>query len=202
VAQWDAERKGLIDAWVGYNEGVEHNDYEKYKLLNRFETAFAKQLQDKYGLAACVLNDAPGVVEPEDYPKYFAEAIRTAKYFGIHAYGKPDTNTLKTPDAQYYILRYRLIHNALEAAGIKNVKMIITEAGHYGGWAKYAMSEEVTAKEFMWLADELDKDPYVVGMAIYGYFHNNSNWAVYDIANTRVMDWLGTYKPAKETKQP
>jgi len=195
VAEKAIPRKGLIDAWQGYNEPVGHNDYAGYRAWNILQTAFAKRLQGQYGIPAVVGNDAPGVVEPEDYVKYFSDAIRAGAYFGIHAYAAPKATSFNTPDAQYYVLRYRLIHNALEAAGIKDVKMVLTEVGFGEGWLGH-VTEQQMASQFVWLADELEKDPYAVGMAVYGIFTGN-DWHQFDIDYTTIPDLLGQYQPRK-----
>lgn len=193
VSEMAVPYKGLIDAWMSYNEPVHHNDYAAYEAYNKLQVAFAKRLQDHYGIPAVAGNDAPGAVEPEDYPKYFGEAIRTSQYFGIHAYSGPGSTALNAPDAKYFALRYRLIHDELEEAGIKDVKMVLTEVGLGPGW-RGKVSEEAMAKDFTWLADELEKDPYMIGMAIYGIF-DRDKWFDFNIKDTRIIDLIGRYQP-------
>jgi len=193
VAEVAVPFKGLIDAWMSYNEPVGHNDYAGYEAYNRFQVAFAKRLQGHYGIPAVAGNDPPGAIEPRDYARYFAEAIRASRYFGVHAYAGPDAASFRTPDRAYYALRYRLIHDELEKAGIENVQMVITEAGLGAKW-RGRVSEEMVAEEFKWLADELQKDPYVVGMAVFGLFVGNT-WPDFDITGTRIVDLLGEYQP-------
>mgnify|MGYP005855655305 CR=1 FL=1 len=198
VAELAVPRQGLIDAWQGYNEPVAHNDYAGYEAYNRLQVAFAQRLQGHYGIPAVAGNDPPGAVEPSDYPKYFAEAIRASQYFGIHAYSKPDNYTLRTEDAAYYALRYRLIHDELEKAGLHDVQMVITEVGLANGW-RYKVTPEEMAAQYFWLTDELEKDPYMIGMAIYGLFHDKgvSGWQDHDIKGTGLVDLLGTYQPRR-----
>jgi len=198
VAEMAVPRKGLIDAWISYNEPVSHNDYAAYEAYNRFQVAFAQRLQGQYGIPAVAGNDAPGAIEPADYVKYFSEAIRASQYFGIHAYSKPDNYTFRTEDAAYYALRYRLIHEELERAGISNVKMVVTEAGLANGW-RYKVKPEQMAEEFFWLADEMEKDPYMIGYAIYGVFTGGGvpGWQDHDIRWTRLVDLLGSYQPRR-----
>lgn len=193
VSEMAVPYKGLIDAWMSYNEPVYHNDYAAYEAYNKLQVAFAKRLQDHYGIPAVAGNDAPGAVEPEDYPKYFGEAIRASRYFGLHAYSGPGSTALNAPDAEYFALRYRLIHDELEKAGIDDVQMVLTEVGLGPGW-RGKVSEEAMAEDFMWLADELEKDPYVIGMAIYGIFEHDK-WFDFNIKNTRIIDLIGQYQP-------
>ncbi len=193
VAEMAVPFSGLIDAWQGYNEPVGHNDYAGYEAYNRLQVAFARRLQDYYGIPAVCGNDPPGAIEPEDYPKYFAEAIRVSRYFGIHAYAGPGALALNAPDAEYFALRYRKIHDELEKAGIRNVQMVVTEVGLGHGWRGH-VSEEAMAAEFIWLADEMKKDPYMIGMAIFGIFAG-SDWHEFDIKGSRIVDLLGQYQP-------
>lgn len=187
--------EGLFDAWQGYNEPVGHNDYAGYTAYNKLQVAFARRLQDHYGIAAIAGNDPPGAVEPVDYARYFGEAIQASRYFGLHAYAGPGALALKAPDAEYYALRYRLVHDELERAGIENVSMVLTEVGLGHGW-RGKISEEAMANDFMWLADELEKDPYMKGMAIFGMFVG-SDWREFDILGTRIVDLLGQYQPRR-----
>lgn len=195
VAKWAEPYRDVIDAWVSYNEPVSHNDYAGYQAYNKLQVAFAHRLQDHHGLAAVAGNDPPGAVEPADYPKYFGEAIRASRYFGVHAYSGPDELALNAPDAKYYALRYRLIHDELEKAGIKDVPMVLTEVGLGPGW-RGKVSEEAMANDFMWLADELEKDSYVKGMAIFGIF-DSEHWWDFNIKDTRIIDLIGQYQPKR-----
>lgn len=199
IAEMAVPRKGLVDAWMSYNEPISHGDLAAYEAYNAFQVAFARRLQDHYGIPAVAGNDAPGAIEPADYVRYFGEAIRVSRYFGVHAYSKPDVTTLRTPDAIYYALRYRLIHDELEAAGIKDVQMVITEAGLANGW-RYKTTPEAMAADFFWMADELEKDPYVIGMAVYGIFAR-PGWQDFNIKYTRLPDLLGEYQPRRATEQ-
>lgn len=195
VAEMAVPFGGLIDAWQGYNEPVGHNDYAGYVAYNRLQVAFARRLQDHYGIPAVCGNDPPGAIEPEDYPKYFAEAIRVSRYFGIHAYAGPNSLALNAPDAEYFALRYRKIHDELEKAGIRNVQMVVTEVGLGYGWRGH-VSEDTMSAEFIWLADEMEKDPYMIGMAIFGIF-TGSDWHEFNIKGSRIVDLLGQYEPRR-----
>jgi hypothetical protein len=195
VARLAVPYKGLVDAWMGYNEPVAHGDYVGYTAYNRLQVAFAKRLQNYYGIAAVAGNDAPGAIEPADYPKYFGEAIRECQYFGIHAYGQPGDTSFRVDDAEYYALRYRLIQAELLKAGINDTRMVLTEVGLAEGW-RYRVTDQHMAEEFMWLADQTEKDPYVEGIAIFGAFVNRG-WEHFNIAESRIPYILGTYQPRR-----
>ncbi|MDP2936415.1 MAG: hypothetical protein Q8O86_07990 [Dehalococcoidia bacterium] len=191
VAEVAVPLKGVVDAWASYNEVTDNGNYENYRAYNAFQVAFARRLQGVYGIAAMAGNDAAGTVQPEDYARYFREAIESSQYFGIHAYAPKGAESM-AQDATYHALRYRLIHGALVAAGVKHGPFVLTETGLWDGWRGY-LSDEQMAREFMWLSDEMDQDDYVLGQAIFGIFDRNE-WESFNILGTSVPDRLGRYK--------
>lgn len=191
VAELAVPLKGVVDAWMSYNEVTDTGNYANYQAYNTFQVAFARRLQGNYGIAAVAGNDATGTIQPEDYPRFFREAIETSHYFGIHAYAPQGAKSLQQ-EAEFYTLRYRLIYQALTAAGVQHGPFVLTETGLWEGWRGY-VSEENIAREFIWLSDQLDKDDYVLGQAIYGIF-GRDEWQSFDIMGTSVPDRLGKYK--------
>lgn len=191
VAEMAVPLKGVIDAWMSYNEVTSSGDHANYRAYNRFQVAFARKLQGAYGIDAVAGNDATGTVEPSDYPQYFAEAISASKYFGIHAYA-PERSLNMQQDAPYYVLRYRAIHEALTRAGVEHGPFILTETGLWHGWWGF-VSEESMARDFLWLTEEMEKDPYVIGQAIFGLF-DDDRWRAFDLLGSSILDRLGAYK--------
>lgn len=191
VAELAVPLKGVVDAWMSYNEVTDGGNHDNYRAYNVFQSAFAQRLQGAYGIAAVAANDAAGTIQPEEYPQFFREAIESSQYFGVHAYAPQGANNMKA-DAEYYALRYRLIHAALAKAGVKHGPFVLTETGLWEGWRGY-LSEESMAREFMWLSDEMDKDDYVLGQAIFGIF-DRDEWSSFDILGTTVPDRLGKYR--------
>src|SRR5687767_12290692 len=161
MADWVAElavpMKGLVDAWMSYNEVVAHNAYEDYKRYDQFQAAFARRLQDVHGIAAVANNDGSGAVEPQDYPKYFADSIRVSQYFGLHAYSPPATDSMPI-EADWHALRYRKIHAELEKAGIRGKQMVITESGLGDGFRPNVTNDDEMSEDFVWFTRELQKD--------------------------------------------
>ncbi|MBI2305314.1 MAG: hypothetical protein HYU86_11295 [Chloroflexi bacterium] len=192
VAQLAVPLRGYVDAWVSYNEPISAGNYEDYKAYNAFQVAFARRLQGTHGIAAVAGNDAVGVIQPQDYARYFAEAIGESRYFALHAYAPPRAASLRQ-DAEWFVLRYRLVHKALQEAGVRHGPMILTESGLWAGW-RGVVNDEQMARDFVWLTDELEKDPYVLGHAIFGIF-DNGTWPDFDISNTSILDRLGEYQP-------
>jgi hypothetical protein len=190
MADWVAELavplKGVVDAWMSYNEVLVSTPSEEYNRYNEFQVAFAKRLQDVHGVAAVAANDGSGALEPEDYPKYFAEAIRVSQYFGLHAYSAPATSSMKQ-DAEWHALRYRKIHAELEKAGIKGKQMVITESGLGDGFRPHYATEEQIAADFAWFTQELQKDPYMIGHTAFGYFAQTGAWNAFELSGTTIV---------------
>ncbi|MDE3077481.1 MAG: hypothetical protein KGJ86_18840, partial [Chloroflexota bacterium] len=169
VSRWAIPLKGVVDAWVSDNEQASSSDRAALPCHAQFQLGFIEQLQGKYGIAAVAGNDGSGALEPSDYPKYFAKPISEATYFGIHAYGKPEARTLQTPDAQFYALRYRLIHDALVNAGVPLPKggFLLTETGLFMGWRGFTPDGNMAA-DFIWLERQTEQDAYVKGQMMFG----------------------------------
>jgi len=194
VAQLALPLRGVVDAWMSYNEVVGSGDYEAYRAYNRFQVAFARRLQGAYGIPAIAANDGVGVVAPEDYARLFAEAIQESQYFGIHAYAPKGAPSMRE-QAEWYALRYRKIHEALVRAGVRHGPIILTETGLWDGWRGYT-SEEAMAQDFEWLSDEMEQDPYVIGQAIFALYADG-RWKDFEIAGTSILDRIGDYTPRR-----
>jgi hypothetical protein len=196
VAQLAVPLKGVVDGWMSYNEPVGRGDIEGYKAYNAFQVSFAKRLQGTYGIGAVAGNDPPGAIDIMEYPKYFGEAIRISKYLGIHAYSSPDSRSLREPEAAWYALRYRKIYDALASAGIKSGPIVLTELGLAQGWRELGVNEEETVADMVWLTDEVSKDGYVIGFAIFGIF-GSPGWEQFDLGGTALLERLGRYDPSR-----
>jgi len=183
--------KGIVDAWMSYNEVANGGDPANLTAYNTFQVAFAHQLQDHYGIPAVAGNDGPRSVPAALYPKYFAEAISVSRYFGVHAYPENGITSLRSPQAAGQIFYYRQIHQALDAAGIKSGPFVITEVGLYDGW-KGVTSDTSMAQDFTWYADQLNQDPYVLGMTVFGLF-TGSRWGPFNIEGSAIPRILGDY---------
>jgi hypothetical protein len=201
VAAHAVPLKGVVDAWMSYNEVTAKNGYEDYKRYNEFQVAFARRLQDVHGIDAIAANDGSGTVEPFDYPKYFADAIKASRWFGVHAYSPPGTNSMRD-DAEWNALRYRKIHDELEKAGIKNIKMVMTESGLGNGW--HGRIDDVRmVEDYFWFTDELEKDPYVIGHAAYGLFGGlDGMWKDFEMKGTDILTRMGYYEPPSRRPKP
>ncbi|MFI5267531.1 MAG: PT domain-containing protein [Chloroflexota bacterium] len=184
--------KNIVNAWVSDNEQATGKDPTQLTCHAQFQAGFVETLQGKYQIDAVAGNEAVAAVEPSDYAKYFAKPISEAKYFGVHAYGKPETLDLQT-DSQYYALRYRSIHDELVKAGVPlpTAGFLLTESGYYQGWRGY-VSDQKMANDFIWLEQETEKDSYVKGQFIFG-IGPQGRFGNYEIMGTTLLQLLGQF---------
>lgn len=184
--------KGSVDAWVSYNEVGSPTDLNTMVNYNLFQVAFAHRLQDVYGVAAVAGNDGPRSIPAELYPRYYADAIKASRYFGFHSYPDSNITSLRNPTAVDQVFYYRKIHAALEAAGIKAGPFIATEIGLYNGW-RGVVDDTSMGADFTWVADRMNSDPYVIGMAIFGVFRDGDRWPAFEISGSNLPDTIGNY---------
>jgi hypothetical protein len=196
VAQQALPLEGVVDAWVGDNETASSADQGALACHAAFQLGFVDRLQQTYGVDAVAGNDATGAVEPQDYVTYFGRVISEAAYFGLHAYGKPGAATLQTPDAQYYALRYRMVHDALVSAGVRLPRggFLLTETGLYDGW-RGAVSDQAMANDLEWLDQQLEQDDYVRGQMIFG-LGLFGRFTTFDLQGTSGPSLLGGFNGA------
>jgi len=193
---------GVVDAWVSDNEQTDNTRPTELPCHADFQSGFIEQLQGKYGIDAVAGNDASAALQPTDYPKYFEKPIGEAAYFGVHAYGAPETNKDPStrrldngPNSMYYALRYRLIHDQLAAAGVMPQKgFLLTETGLYDGWRGY-VDEATVGAQILWLEQQIDQDAYVKAQFVFG-MGLQGRFSPFDILGTRIVDILGAYNAA------
>jgi hypothetical protein len=98
---------------------------------------------------------------------------------------------MRDPRGHYLVMRHREIHAALERAGVPHGPFIITEAGLWDGW-RGVTSPESMADDYIWFAEELNRDDYVLGMTIFGLFVED-RWQNFNIAGTPMVQRIGAY---------
>jgi hypothetical protein len=202
VAKVAVPLKGVVDAWMSYNEVVGHNAFDDYRRYDEFQVAFARKLQDGLGIPVVANNDGSGAVEPPDYPKYFANAIRACRYFGVHAYSPLGSHSMREAP-EWNALRYRKIHDELERAGIKGKEMVITESGLGDGW-RGRVDDVRMVEDFFWFTDEMYKDPYMLGHAAYGLFGGvaDRDWGTFEMRATDILNRMGYYEEPSRRPTP
>jgi len=194
VARSAVTLKNVVDAWVSDNEQTDGRRTGELPCHADFQLGFIQTLQGTYGIDAVSGNDAAGTLDPSDYPKYFSQPIAAAKYFGIHAYGKPQSRRVNNGDeSKFYALRYRMIHDELARARVKlsDKGFLPTETGVYEGW-RGMVPDDTIAQDFIWLEQETAKDSYVKGQFIFG-IGPQKRFGEYEIMGTTMLELLGHY---------
>jgi hypothetical protein len=184
--------KGIVNAWMSYNEVVSAEDLVGLTNYNAFQVAFAHRLQDFYGIDAVAANDGPRALPAEYYPRYYGEAIRVSHYFGLHIYPNPDIKSLRDPNAFDQVFFYRKIRAALDAAGINSGPYIVTEIGLYNGW-RGVESDSDMGYDFTWVADQMNVDNYLLGILVFGVFQDNNRWGKFAVDGTSIVNIMGDY---------
>ena len=154
---------------------------------------------------------------------------------GLHEYSTPIMQALTgdlqpeggdpQPGAGWLTLRYRLVHERLEAMGFGHLKMVITECGldtigdsllidsnasngawrdHVDYWASqgHTDAEAYYGEQLLWYEEELRKDDYVVGATVFTEGHYGEDFANFDVAGTKVVDMLTSIDLAEEPEEP
>jgi hypothetical protein len=195
ILPW-AERMGdTYSFWQGVNEPIVASA-EAMKRLAEFE-AMRARIMAEHGFQIVVGNFSVG--NPHlPYWKEFLPALEAARQNGgalaLHEYAWP-TLAHEWP---WYLLRHRKVYDGEPAhnwegfpAHLKTLPLLITECGLDGlidqghqpqGWkALHRDNPDSYLRQLAWYDAELQKDPYVVGAAIYCLAPPDSIWESYDV---------------------
>jgi hypothetical protein len=200
VAQLAAPLKGVVNAWMSYNEVTSFTSptQNNYVAWNTFQVAFAQQLQGHYGIDAIAGNDGTSAVQPAAYVQYFLPAIRASHYFGVHAYPPADAHSMQQGSGPAAMLRYRQIHDALAQVGV-TPPFILTETGLYDGWHGVE-GDAGMAADFIWLNNELEQDSYVIGQTAFGLFPDGEQqWGRFNVANSFLETLIGNFNSCEQS---
>ena len=172
---------GLMDAWEGYNECLAPTgNLDDYDSLDRFQAAFGQRIKAA-GMEPVGMNFGTGQYLGEDWVKHFPRTLELYTYLGFHEYDWPDMWRLHQQglDAgnggMWLALRYRRIMEPIrEKYGDRHIALItecgMTQAVYPGlgdvGW-RTELPEERYWESLNWYNEELAKDGYVLGAAIF-----------------------------------
>lgn len=225
-----------IEYWEGPNE-KDVGGPEQMRWLAELEAERVRLLASM-GLKSVVFNFSTG--QPELDLWQHAEAALEALdqhggLIGLHEYSTPIMQALTgdlqpsdgdpLPDAGWLTLRYRLVHERLEAMGFGHLKMVITECGldrigesllidpdasngawrdHVDYWASqgHPDAEKYYGEQLLWYEKELRKDDYMVGATVFTEGHYGDDFANFDVAGTKVVDMLTSIDLSEEPDMP
>lgn len=214
------ERMGTsYDFWQGPNEPAIHSP-EAMDRYAQFEAARVRTLA-QHGFRAVIGTFAVGNPADMSFWKAFRPAMETAREHGgalaLHQYAWPTLDH----QAEAYVLRHRQVyggapeHNWAGFPPQLRLPLLITECGLDGliqapdprGW-QTRYGPDAYLQQLAWLDTELQKDPYVIGAAIFCAGANDTRWGSYDIwptlaqPLTRLADplyrWQDQRPPAPE----
>ena len=195
VLPW-AERMGeTYSFWQGVNEPV-INSPEAMQRYADFD-AERVRVMDSHGYQAVVGSFSVG---NPDFPLWndYLPAIEAAhQYHGalaLHEYAWPTLDN----EWAWYLLRHRKVYEGAPSRGwdglpayLKNLPLLVTECGLDGlielghpprGWrVLYEQDPDQYLQQLAWYDEELLKDPYVAGAAIYVCGVSDWQWKTYDI---------------------
>jgi len=200
-----------VDYWLGWNEPVIDSVWQM-EWYAAFEAERAR-LMAGLGLRVAVGNFSTGTPEADEFSA-FVPAVAAAKTYGgvlaLHEYSAPtmqDGIGARVPgheiEAGYgsLTLRYRYWYTYELAPAGAIVPLVITEAGLdggvlsgpdtvSGGWRElaagvdpaYALADYVG--QLSWYDDELRRDPYVIGFAVFNAGDSSGKWASFDVTSS------------------
>jgi hypothetical protein len=196
-----------VDYWLGWNEPGIATAWQM-QWYAAFEAERAR-LMAGLGFKVAVGNFSTGTPEADVFAS-FLPAIETAKSLGgvlaLHEYSAPtmmDGVGLAIPgheaevDGGSLTLRYRYWYEHYLAPARLVLPLVVTEAGidggvlpvqkpAVGGWRDVEATSAGDGLssylgQISWYDDELRRDPYVIGFAVFNAGDANGKWASFDV---------------------
>lgn len=195
-----------VDYWLGWNEPA-ISTVEEMRWYAAFEAARAAAMAEE-GLKVAVGNFATGTPEADQF-EAFLPALAAAKTYGglfaVHEYSAPTMRDgvgagipglEEKGDYGALTLRYRYWYAHYLRPQNLVVPLVVTEAGvdggvlaapaGLGGWRDFARASGLAAPEedylaqLSWYDDELRRDAYVLGCAVFNA-GDDGRWKSFDI---------------------
>jgi len=210
-----------VDYWLGWNE-PSINSAEEMAWYASFEAERTRRTGEM-GLRVAIGNFSVGVPEPQEFEP-FLEAVAAAKEYGgvlsLHEYSAPtmrDGVGAGVPGVQLndqygaLTLRYRIWYDHYLQPQDLVIPLIITESGidggvlapqglAMGGWRDVlAPAGEDASRRYIeqlsWYDDELRRDPYVLGFAVFNAGDPGGDWASFDVTDILAdLAWMAMSK--------
>ena len=225
VLPW-AERMGdTYDFWQGVNEPI-INSPEAMARYAAFDAERARFMAE-HGFRVTVGTFSvgnPNLAYWQEYLPALEAALQYGGALALHEYAWPTLDH----EWEWYLLRHRKVYFGEPDHGwsglpdhLKTLPLLITECGLDGlitqghpprGWkVLYGDNPGEYLRQLAWYDDELIKDSYVVGAAIYCLATPDSQWKSYDIwpepartlaaRATPIYRW-GNIKPPETPEEP
>lgn len=206
-----------VDYWLGWNEPIVKSAWEM-AWYAAFESERAIAMAD-LGLKVAVGNFAAGNPEPDLISEFLPALATAKAHGGIlalHEYSAPSMRdgvgaTLPglTANPQWgsLTLRYRYWYDHYLRTNDLVLPLVVSEAGIDGGvlrktegpmgWRDFAEKSDTSlqqmattyVEQLSWYDDELRRDPYVLGFAVFNIGDTKDKWSTFDI--TDLLPQLG-----------
>jgi len=193
VLPWARRMAGTYSYWQGVNEPIVRLP-EAMARLAAFEVERAR-LMNEHGFRVVVGSFSVGNPQLPFWID-FLPALEAAKEYGgalaLHEYAWPTLDT----EPEWYLLRHRKVYRGDSESGwqgfpnhLRRLPLLITECGLDGlieqshpprGW-KTLYTPDQYLEQLDWYNQELMKDTFVAGAAIYCCSVADLQWASYDI---------------------
>jgi hypothetical protein len=200
-----------VDYWLGWNEPVVKTAWEM-AWYAAFESERAVAMAE-LGLKVAVGNFAAGNPEPDliaEFLPALAVAKEHAGILALHEYSAPSMRDGigaelpgNTANSQWgsLTLRYRYWYDHYLRVSDLVLPLVVSEAGIDGGvlreaegpmgWRDFAeenggsLDEMATSyvEQLSWYDDELRRDPYVLGFAVFNIGDTKEKWSSFDVTD-------------------
>lgn len=193
VLPWAERMAGTYSYWQGVNEPIV-GSRQATERLAVFEAERAR-LMHEHGFRVVVGSFSVGNPHLPFWDAFLPALEAASKYDGalaLHEYAWPTLDT----EPEWYLLRHRKVYGGDPESGwvglprhLHDLPLLITECGLDGlieqphparGWKTLYTADQYLA-QLDWYNEELEKDRYVAGAAIYCCSVADPRWASYDI---------------------
>lgn len=213
-----------VDYWLGWNEpGIDGAEDMAWYAAFEKERVIAMA---EIGLKTAIGNFSTGTPEADEFAAFLPAIMAAKQYDGVlavHEYSAPrmaDGAGYAIPgieansQAGSLTLRYRYWYDTYLRHNDLVIPLIVTEAGidggvlspDYDGWTTFTGEsadddmESITLDDYLtdldWYDNELRRDPYVLGFAVFNLGDANGEWASFDL--TAETDELAFIRQSKE----
>ncbi len=189
--------KQRIDVWETFNEYSANWDWQSEFYLALMDLVEVDGF--KLALYACSTGNPHNVASVMQLLPALKAAKLRGHYLSLHEYGGVgnDAITLKGSEP-YHALRYRQLYESILIPNEADPPLVITECGQNGG--AVFPGQQVFMDDVQWYDDELRRDPYVVGAALFTL----GSWAGanYQKVLPVLADYLASDLPTPRPREP
>ncbi len=201
--------RGVYDGWMAYNESAVWNPTEAAH-LSAFHVEWAR-LCHAAGFRCGAYSFPEGHPDLALWP-YLVDGVRACDWLFLHEYDAPEMWRTQG----WRCLRYRQVYSALPPDVRAKLQIVVTETGLDGGVRNEATGQPFAPQRgwkhfgdmahyldsLKWYDGELQRDPYVVGAAIFAAKWDTGG-GTFDVADEAALrDYIGSGGPPMPHPSP